>query len=319
MQDFAAMAYFVHVVEQGGFSAAARHLSEPLSTISRRVAELEQSLGVRLLERSTRKVRLTHLGETYFDYCRRGLQEFEGGTLALRDLQSEVSGLLRITVPPSLVEPFFLPAVVAFQVLYPNARVAILSTERYVDLLHERIDVAFRISPLKDSQMTTRRLASYALYLVAAPSYLQGRPPVVLPSDLPAHRIVTFEGGPGPVSWSLRQQSTAKPADTAAVELVPHLSMNDFAGVLAAAIAGCGIASIPSILCASHLHEGRLSRILHGWTFDPVTISAVTPGTRNMSRLNRLFLDHCAATLPGLLAQAEEQMHRGPVSPLTGR
>ena len=305
MQDFGAMAYFVHVVEQGGFSAAARHLSEPLSTISRRVAELEQNLGVRLLERSTRKVRLTHLGETYFDYCRRGLQEFEAGTLALRDRQSEVSGLLRITVPPSLVEPFFLPAVVAFQALYPNARVAILSTERYVDLLHERIDVAFRISPLKDSQMTTRRLASYALHLVAAPSYLQGQPLVGLPADLPSHRIVAFEVAPGLVTWSLRQQSAAKPDDTATVELVPYLSMNDFAGVLAAAIAGCGIAAIPSILCASHLREGRLSRVLSGWTFDPVMISAVTPGTRNMSRLNRLFLDHCAATLPSLLAQAE--------------
>ncbi len=305
MQDFAAMAYFVHVVEQGGFSAAARHLSEPLSTISRRVAELEQSLGVRLLERSTRKVRLTDIGETYFDYCRRGLQEFDAGTLALRERQSDVSGLLRLTVPPSLVEPFFLPAVVAFQSLYPNARVAILSTERYVDLLHERIDVAFRISPLKDSQMTIRRIASYASYLVAAPSYLQGRPPIAAPADLPSHRIVAFEGRPGPMTWSLTLRSAAKPDDTAAFELVPHLSMNDFTGVLAAAISGCGIARIPSILCASHLSEGRLSRVLAGWTFDPVTISAVTPGTRNMSRLNRLFLDHCAATLPGLLAQAK--------------
>lgn len=310
MQDFAAMAYFVHVVEQGGFSAAARHLSEPLSTISRRVAELEQSLGVRLLERSTRKVRLTDLGETYFDYCRRGLQEFDAGTLALRDRQSDVSGLLRLTVPPSLVEPFFVPAVIAFQALYPNARVEILSTERYVDLLHERIDVAFRISPLKDSQMTIRRIAGYAMYMVATPSYLQGQPPVSAPADLSSHRIVAFEGGLGPVTWSLRRQSAAKPDDAATVDVVPHLSMNDFAGVLAAAIAGRGIARIPSILCASHLREGRLSRVLPGWTFDPVTISAVTPGIRNMSRLNRLFLDHCVATLPGLLAQAEEQMHR---------
>ena len=222
-------------------------------------------------------------------------------------------------MPPSLAEPFFLPAVVGFQAQYPNARVAILSTERYVDLLHERIDVAFRISPLKDSQMTKRRIASYASFLVAAPSYLQGRSPVAMPADLSSHRIVAFEGEPGPVTWSLRRQSTAGSHETAAVDVVPHLSMNDFAGVLAAAIAGCGIARIPSILCASHLRDGRLSRVLPGWTFDPVTISAVTPGTRNMSRLNRLFLDHCVATLPGLLAQAEEEMHRGPVSPMTGR
>jgi DNA-binding transcriptional LysR family regulator len=305
MQDFTAMAYFVHVVEQGGFSAAARHLSEPLSTISRRIAELEQSLGVRLLERSTRRVRLTHLGEAYFEYCRRGLQEFEGGSLAIRDRQSEVSGLLRITVPPSLVEPFFLPTVTEFQAIYPNARIAILSTERYVDLLHERVDVAFRISPLKDSQLTTRRIASYASYLVAAPSYLQGHSPVAAPSDLPPHRIVAFDGGVGPVTWTLRRASVTGPEDTASVDVVPHLAMNDFAGILAAALRGCGVARIPSILCASHLREGRLSRVLPGWVFEPVTISAVTPGNRNVSRLNRLFLDHCAVTLPRSLAEAE--------------
>lgn len=304
MQDFTAMAYFVHVVEQGGFTAAAHHLSEPLSTVSRRIAELEQSLGVRLLERSTRKVRLTNLGETYYEYCRRGLQEFECGVLALKDRQSEVSGLLRITVPPSLVEPFFMPTVAEFQAIYPNARVAILSTERYVDLLHERVDVGFRISPLRDSQLTVRKIASYASYLVASPAYLEGRPPVETPADLSSHRIVAFEGGIGSITWKLLRASEEGPEGGLSIEVVPHLTMNDFSGILAATLRGCGIAQIPSILCSSHLREGALSRVLPGWMFETVTISAVMPGNRNLSRLIRLFLDHCAVTLPQAFTDA---------------
>jgi len=305
MQDFAAMAFFVHVVEQGGFTAAARHLSEPLSTISRRIAELEQSLDVRLLERSTRTVRLTDLGQSYYEYCRRGLQEFEAATLAIQNRQSEVSGLLRITVPPNLVEPFFLPAVTEFQALHPNARVAILSTERYVDLLYERIDVAFRIGTLKDSQLTTRKIASYHSYLVASPGYLEGRRPIGSPEELSSHRIVAFDGGTGPVRWTLRRSSEAGPADPTSVEVLPHLAMNDFAAILAATLRGCGIALIPSILCSDHLREGRLLRVMTRWSSETVTISAVMPGRRNLSRLIRLFLDHCAAALPRSLAAAE--------------
>lgn len=299
------MAYFVHVVEQGGFTAAARHLGEPLSTISRRIAALEQSLGVRLLERSTRTVRLTDLGQSFYEFCRRGLQEFEGATLAIQNRQSEVSGLLRITVPPNLVEPFFLPAVTEFQALHPNARVAILSTERYVDLMYERIDVAFRIGTLRDSQLTTRRIASYHAYLVASPGYLEGRGPISTPEELPLHRIVAFDGGTGPVRWTLRRPSEAGAANTLSIEVLPHLAMNDFAAILAATLRGCGIALIPSILCADHLREGRLLRVMPHWASETVTISAVMPGKRNQSRLIRLFLDHCAAALPRSLTAAE--------------
>jgi DNA-binding transcriptional LysR family regulator len=302
MQDLIAMAYFVHVVDRGGFTAAARHLSAPLSTISRRIAELERSLGIRLLERSTRKVRVTSLGENYLEYCRRGLQEFESATLAVRNRQSEVSGLLRISVPPNLVEPFFLPAATEFQARYPNARLAILSTERHVDLLHERIDVAFRIGPLKDSRMTVRKIASYASYLVAAPAYLAGQSPIEAPDDLSTHRIVAFDGGTGRVTWSLRRAAADQ---SVAIELLPHLAMNDFAGILAATLRGCGAAWVPSILCAAHLRAGALTRVLPDWTFERSTISAVMPGNRNISRLIRLFLDHCAEVLPRSLADAE--------------
>ncbi len=305
MQDYTAMALFVHVVERGGFTAAARHLREPLSTVSRRIAELEQSLGVRLLERSTRTVRLTDLGETYYEHCRKGLQEFESANLVIQNRQSDVSGILRMTVPPNLVKPFFIPMITAFQSRYPNARIAVVSTERYVDLLHERIDIAFRIGRLKDSRLVARKLASYTSYLVAAPEYLRQHAPILKPEDLAVQRTIAFQGGDGRISWDLSCTLASGKTETATVAVTPQLIVNDFSGILAAAHEGGGIARIPTILCAEAVQRGDLVRILPDWFFTPTTISAVTPGTGNASRLLRLFLDHCAQELPRTIAEAE--------------
>ena len=298
MQDFIAMALFVHVVERGGFTAAARHLGEPVSTVSRRIAELEKDIGVRLLERSTRSVRLTELGKGYYEHCRRGLQEFDSANLMIRNRQTEVSGLLRMTVPPSLVEPFFVPLVTAFQRRYPNARIAIMSTERFVDLLDETIDIAFRIGDMKDSSLTVRRIATYADHLVAAPDYLKERPVATSPADLAAHCLIVFGTGAMETSWSLKRDATAGKDEAVIIAPVPHLILNDFAAILSATLSGGGIAKIPSILCADAVRDGRLELVLPDWSFKPVTISAVTPGRKNMSRLVRLFLDHCFEHLP---------------------
>ncbi|MBO6754962.1 MAG: LysR family transcriptional regulator [Roseibium sp.] len=310
MQDYTAMALFVHVVERGGFTAAARYLREPLSTVSRRIAELEQSLGIRLLERSTRTVRLTDLGEIYYEHCRKGLQEFESANLVIQNRQSDVAGLLRMTVPPNLVKPFFIPMITAFQNRYPNARIAVLSTERYVDLLHERIDIAFRIGRLKDSRLMARKLASYTSYLVAAPDYLKQHGPIRNPEDLAEHRTIVFQAGEGQINWDLNATLPGGRTETATVSVMPQLMVNDFSGILAATLTGGGIARIPTILCAAAVHQGRLVRILADWSFEPTTISVVTPGTGNASRLLRLFLDHCAQTLPRTIADAENPFGR---------
>lgn len=305
MDDLTAMAYFVHVVERGGFTAAARHVGAPLSTVSRRIAELERSLGVRLLERSTRAVRLTELGGSFYEYCRRGLEEFDSATLMIQNRQEEISGLLRITFPPNLAQPLFVPLVIAFQKLHPNARVALTSTERYVDLLREDIDVAFRIGPLADSTLTVRTLATYAIHLVASDAYVADAPPVRTPADLASHRAIVFGTDCAPQTWSLALLD--RPTEPAAtlVTVTPFLALNDFSGILSATLAGAGIARVPSILCGEDLASGRLVRVLPQWSPGSDSISAITPGRRNISRLQRLFLDHCAQHLPTRLAEKQ--------------
>lgn len=302
MQDLTAMAYFVHVVERGGFTAAARHLSEPLSTISRRVVDLERSLSVRLLERSTRRVRLTDLGEEYYEFCRRGLQEFDSANLLIQDRQSDVAGLLRITVPPSFPETIFAPVLATFRRKYPNARVAVSVTERYVDLLNERYDVALRIGALKDSSLSARRLASITSKIVASPAYLESRPRIARPEDLAAHDIISFDSSGRPVTWALYSKSAAKPENAMQIVLTPKLAYNNFSAIQAISEEGCGIAQIPEIHCAVALKEKRLLPVLEDWASAPAEIFAVTLGTRNMSRIVRLFLDHAVPVLSSIEA-----------------
>lgn len=308
MQDFTAMALFVHVVERGGFTAAARHISLPLSTVSRRIAELEKDLGVRLLERSTRKLRLTELGESYYEFCRRGLQEFDSANLMIQNRQTEVSGLLRITTPPNLVAPYFIPLVNEFQRKYPNARVSVTSTERQIDLLHEGIDLAFRVGPLKDSRMTARRIAEYRHHLVASPEYIEAMADLESPKDLTNHSIIVFGTNGAPSTWTLTRNKGRGNQQSLSVTPAPHLLLNDYQAIISAVVSGGGISEIPAILCSEAVEKGLLVELIPQWQFAPVTISAVSLSTRNMSRLVRLFLDYCFETLPGRINAAAKPM-----------
>lgn len=305
MYDLTAMAFFVHVVERGGFTAAARHVGAPLSTVSRRIAELERRLGVRLLERSTRAVRLTELGGSFYEYCRRGLEEFDSANLMIQNRQQEISGLLRVTVPPNLAQLTFVPLVIAFQKRHPNARIALTSTERYVDLLREDIDVAFRIGPHSDSSLTVRTLATYAIHLVASDAYVAGAPPVRTPADLSSHRAIVFGTDCTPQTWSLAPIDRPTELAATSVTVTPFLALNDFSGILSATLAGVGISRVPSILCGEDLASGKLVRVLPRWSPGSDSISAITPGRRNISRLQRLFLDHCVEHLPARLAEQQ--------------
>lgn len=288
--DLNAMALFVRVVDYKSFTEASKRLGVPISTVSRKVSELEKDLGVRLLERSTRKLRLTELGQEYYQYCHRGLEEFETGALIINNRQSEVVGTLRISIPPNLADVLVAPIVCTFQDAYPKTSIRILVTERYVDLIEDGVDIALRVGKLENSSMISRRLLVYRHLLVASPKYLEVHGEPGHPMELSTHRLITFGGWQGQLLWEFKNgQKTNK----VAVDSV--FSINEMTGIQLAAEAGQGIAEIPAIICAAALQEGKLIEVMPAWTFSPTTLSAIYPSKRNTSRLVRYFMDFCVA------------------------
>ena len=289
MHDLNAMAVFANVVQAGSFSAASKQLAMPLSTVSRKVSELEAGLNVKLLERSTRRLRLTEIGEAYFEQCQKGLEEFESANLLIENRQRDVSGVLRLSIPPNLSENLFMPIIERFQGRYPMARIKVLVSERKVDLIEDGIDISFRVGPLHDSSLIARKLLTYRHMLVASPGYLVDAGEPQKPDDLKSHRLIAFGvWGVSDNRWTLL---TGKRSTT--ISFQPHLSINDYGGIERAAAQHQGIAEIPSILCVDSLRHNALVQVLPDWQFEPVDLQAVHTGTKNMSRLMRLFLDTC--------------------------
>ena len=300
MIDQNAMALYVKVVENKSFSRAARRESVPVSTISRKISELEKALGVRLLERSTRQLRMTEIGQDYYQRCRRGLEEFETANLMVKDQQAEVSGRLRLSVPPSLSDVVFIPLIEAFQVLYPNAIVNCLVTDRHVNHIEDGIDISLRVGDLKDSSLVARPLLRYRSVLVASPGYLKRAGAPSHPNELPLHALVAFSRWEAAVTWVLENNGEAYK-----VNVQPRIAMNDFTGVQSAAVNGLGISEIPSIVCGQKLQDGSLVEVIPDWQFSPVTLSAVYPSNRNLSRLVRLFKDFCVEHIEALVPHGQ--------------
>jgi len=282
------MALYASVVENKSFSGASRHLNVPVSTISRKINDLESDLGVRLLERSTRKLRVTELGQAYYECCRRGLEEFDAGLSLINDRQSEVSGTLRISIPPNLADVLISPLVCAFQTRYPKTIAKILVTERYVDLIEDGVDIAFRVGKLQDSSLVARRLLSYRHLLVASKKYLRINGEPKHPRDLINHRLLTFEGWQGALTWDLYNNNKLQKFSVNSA-----LSINEMAGLQYAAKEHQGIANIPAILCAEALQNNTLVEVMPKWQFATSNLSVIYPSSRNTSRMVKLFMDFC--------------------------
>ena len=297
--DKNAMALFVKVVENKSFTKAAQREHVPVSTVSRKIMDLEKELGVRLLERSTRKLRLTEIGQEYYERCRRGLEEFEAANLLITDQRAEVSGRLRISVPPSLSDIIIVPLIKMFQAAHPKVAVQCLVTDRHIDHISDGIDLSLRVGELRDSSLVARRLLRYRSVLVASPGYLAKAGTPQHPSELPLHGLVAFSPWDRTVRWEMQ-----KGTDSERIDLEPHIAINDYAGVQRAVIDGMGISEIPSIVCGPALDDGRLVEVMPDWKFAPTTISAIYPSNRNLSRIVRLFRDFCVERFPILAPNA---------------
>lgn len=297
MTDLNSLMIFAKVVEANSFSEAARRLKMPISTVSRRVAALEDDLRVRLLERSTRSLRLTDVGSEVFEHAQRSAELSEAVGNIASDHQSNVSGLLRLSSPPSISDSLLAPLVLAFQASHPGVRVQILVTERMVDHISEGVDLAVRLGALKDSTLVARKILTYRHQLVASPAYLEMCGSPKTPQGLLGHRLLAFSRWTQESRWSLVHVNGR---DKETLMFQPCLSMNDYAGLAAALLAGAGIGELPPLVQPQLLREGRLVEVMPKWHFRASDLSVVHLGNRHIPRPVRVFKEFATQIAPTL-------------------
>jgi len=297
--DINAMALFARVLQHGSLSEASRRLGVPVSTVSRKISALESQLGVRLLERTTRAIRPTETGSDFLPHCQQILDGLDGARAALQKRQSVVTGTLRLAAPPSLSELLLVPLIQAFLQRYPEVSAKVLVTDRHLDLVEDEVDISLRVGRQPESSLVFRRLIRYRHVLVAAPSYLANAGRLSHPADLRKHRLLGFSKWFDDVHWKLSDGHV-----TERIPLKPWLGINDYAGVIRAAVSGMGVAEIPSILCRQELRQGLLVAVIPEWQFEEVDLSAFYLTRRHPSRVVELFLDHCADNTETVLGLA---------------
>jgi DNA-binding transcriptional LysR family regulator len=298
MTDLNSLMIFAKVVEANGFSEAARRLKMPTSTVSRRVADLEEQLGVRLLERSTRSLRLTDVGAEVFEHAQHGAELSEAVDNIASNHLSNVLGVLRLSAPPSISDSLLAPLVCAFQVSYPKVRVQVFITDRIVDQIAEGVDLVFKVGEqLKDSSLVARRILTYRHQLLASPAYLAKCKPPKKPQDLLEHRLLAFSFWTPTNAWNFAH-ANGKKKETLTFQ--PFLAMNDYAGLAAAMLAGTGIGDLPPLVQPELLRDGRLVEVLPNWHFCNFHLWLVHLGNRYITRPVRVFKEFAAQMAPTL-------------------
>lgn len=289
MDPLDGIAAFARVVDSGSFSAAARRLSMSKSAISAHVQQLEGRLGIRLLNRTTRRLSLTEAGAAYYQHCARILDEAEAAEQAATALQHEPRGTLRISAPVSFGSMHVAPAVPTFLARYPDLSLDIRLSGAYVDLVEEGLDLAIRIGVLGESALVTRTLAPSRRIVCAAPAYLKERGTPSVPDDLANHNCLCNYLP----TWGNEWWLAGKGGDIR-VSVSGSFRANNAEMVRAAALAGIGIAALPTWAVYDELRSGELQRVLTAWEAPVSTIYAVYPGNRLMSVKVRKFVDHLA-------------------------
>jgi DNA-binding transcriptional LysR family regulator len=289
MSDFDQVVAFDRVVLEGSFTGAARSLGLGKSTVSERVSALEARLGVQLLARTTRTMRLTDDGAAYHARARQALGALREAEDALKDRGGEPRGLLRVTAPRLFGHAFLGEVVSAYLARWPDASAQLMLTERKVDLVEEGFDVAIRIGVLPDSSLRQRKLGSASMVHVASPGYLKRRGVPSGPGDLGEHDLILVAERPG-LRWPF-----VGPDGPTVYEGSERLLANSLVMAREAAAAGTGIAWVPGFLVAEAVEAGELRIILGDHAAPPLPICALTPGGRFLAPKVRAFLDLLAA------------------------
>ncbi len=272
---------FVNVAAKGSFSSAAKLMRIPVATVSRRVAELESSLDVRLLERSTRKLRLTEAGSILYEFVSRGVEEMNAGLLALSEQEQNLKGRLRLSLPPSYDLMFKLLS--NFQELHSNIEIDLFVSERPLDFIADGIDVALRIGNVANQSAVARLLTTYRHRLVASPEFLTDCS-IDCPKDIISKKCAAWCQKDQDIIWTLGNQQLI---------VEPFIRANDYFHMRYLALNHKCITELPPFYCQKHIENGELIEVLPDYPLPEQLVNLVYPSRKSVSRITRVFIDYC--------------------------
>jgi len=290
--DLNAVAVFVGIVEAGSFTGGARAMGLPKGSVSRKISALEAALGVRLLNRTTRKLSLTDIGRTYYQQCRKGLDELEAAEGLVDKTNATPRGVLRISAPIEYGAGGLGDWVEVYLKRYEQAKVELVLSDHYVDLIDERIDLAFRSGQLQDSSFVATKLADAGRIVCASPGYLKRCGTPLNPGDLKNHSAVVYGSLAEGAVWHLRG-----PEGEIKVVVNARVAADSMSYATHAALSGLGVALLPEAIARNEIKAGRLKRVLGDYATKVQGFYAIYPSRRHMSVDARAFLDIVVASL----------------------
>lgn len=298
MFDLNEMAIFAQVVETGSFTAAAEKLGLPKSSISRKVSQLEERVGVRLLNRTTRQIRLTEMGRQYYQYCARISEQAEEADRLIHNLQAEPSGRLTISAPTGVGTPFLGELISDFLERYPKVSIEIRLENHIVDLISEEVDVAFRVGQLQDSSIIARPLGVGSMILCASQGYANRYGIPQHPQELADHKFIHIDSSP----LILKSEDYS-------IEIPVRLINNDLRFNVDLVLSDFGIAPIPAMLCAEHLQSGAMVPVFPEFPLHNLTLYLVYASRKQLATKITTFveyvLERCTPTPPWELIAEE--------------
>ena len=295
LSDLAELRTFERILTLGSLSAAARDLGVGLAVVSKRLATLERRAGVRLVNRTTRKLSPTEDGLALLAHTERVLDELAAAEARLASGREAPQGTLRVSSPISFGRLHLVPVAAALVARHPGLDIQLKLDDQLIDMIEARIDIAIRIGPPRDSEAIMHRLMDSWRILVASPGYLDRRGRPATPADFGGHDILRYDAAAGP--WRLQGPDGA----TAEIEAIPRLSADNGDAVLDWALAGCGVALKSNVDVSAELAAGQLEQVLPDWRSTPAPIYALLPSARHLPTKTRAFLDATAARLRAIL------------------
>ena len=299
MQPLEGLYYFTQVIDHGGFAKAARALGIPKSRLSRHVSSLESTLGVRLVNRSTRRFVVTDTGREVYRHATAMLTEADAALEAVEFARAKPCGTLRASCPVALAQSALAPILPAFLAAYPAIRLELHVSNRRVDVLAESFDVALRVrtKPSGEDGLVMRTFREVDEFLVASPAYLEGAAALDEPKQLKDHKTLDYAGEFERRPWELLGPS----GESAIVEHPPRIVCHDFVVLREAVLAGLGVARLPESVVRGDLESGALRRVLANWRSPQGIVHVVFPSRRGMLPAVRAFIDFLAERLPAML------------------